>query len=104
MTTVSDDVDEPVSTAIVFEKLISTEVTVNGQDDTDGQRVEVAFHGDISGAAQTVHDEKSKQPSTSEKAPTNEEMAGETMESSSSETTTSETGESETLTTSGSGE
>lgn len=96
MITVSDDVDEPVSAAVAFEKLTSTEVTADGQDNTDGQRVEIASHEDINDAAQTVHGEKPEQPSTSEETPTTEE----TTEPSSSETTTSETSESETPATS----
>lgn len=100
MITVSDDVDEPVSAAVAFEKLTSTEVTADGQDNTDGQPVEIASHEDINDAAQTVHGEKPEQPSTSEETPTSEETTEETTEPSSSETATSETSESETPTTS----
>ena len=100
MITVSDDVDEPVSAAVAFEKLTSTEVTADGPDNTDGQRVEIATHEDINDAAQTVHGEKPEQPSTSEETPTSEETTEETTEPSSSETTTSETSESETPSTS----
>ena len=100
MITVSDDVDEPVSAAVAFEKLTPTEVTADGQDNTDGQPVEIASHEDINDAAQTVHGEKPEQPSTSEETPTSEETTEETTEPSSSETATSETSESETPTTS----
>lgn len=100
MITVSDDVDEPVSAAVAFEKLTSTEVTADGQDNTDGQSVEIATHEDINDAAQTVHGEKPEQPTTSEETPTSEETTEETTEPSSSETATSETSESETPTTS----
>ena len=100
MITVSDDMDEPVSAAVAFEKLTSTEVTADGQDSTDGQPVEIASHEDINDAAQTVHGEKPEQPSTSEETPTSEETTEETTEPSSSETATSETSESETPTTS----
>ena len=100
MMTVSDDVDEPVSAAVAFEKLTSTEVTADGQDNTDGQPVEIASHEDINDAAQTVHGEKPEQPSTSEETPTSEETTEETTEPSSSETATSETSESEAPTTS----
>lgn len=100
MITVSDDVDEPVSAAVAFEKLTSTEVTADGQDNTDGQPVEIASHEDINDAAQTVHGEKPEQPTTSEETPTSEETTEETTEPSSSETATSETSESEAPTTS----
>ena len=100
MITVSDDVDEPVSAAVAFEKLTSTEVTADGQDNADGQPVEIASHEDINDAAQTVHGEKPEQPSTSEETPTSEETTEETTEPSSSETATSETSESEAPTTS----
>ena len=100
MITVSDDVDEPVSAAVAFEKLTSTEVTADGQDNTDGQRVEIATHEDINDAAQTVHGEKPEQPTTSEETPTSEETTEETTEPSSSETASSETSESEAPTTS----
>ena len=100
MITVSDDVDEPVSAAVAFEKLTSTEVTADGQDNADGQPVEIASHEDINDAAQTVHGEKPEQPTTSEETPTSEETTEETTEPSSSETATSETSESEAPTTS----
>ncbi|MDK7110231.1 VaFE repeat-containing surface-anchored protein [Corynebacterium amycolatum] len=100
MITVSDDVDEPVSAAVAFEKLTSTEVTADGQDNADGQPVEIASHEDINDAAQTVHGEKPEQSTTSEETPTSEETTEETTEPSSSETATSETSESEAPTTS----
>ncbi|QPR31533.1 VaFE repeat-containing surface-anchored protein [Corynebacterium amycolatum] len=100
MITVSDDVDEPVSAAVAFEKLTSTEVTADGQDNADGQPVEITSHEDINDAAQTVHGEKPEQPTTSEETPTSEETTEETTEPSSSETATSETSESEAPTTS----